>query len=130
MIRQITKDELKLLIHARDHLKIVDVLSHEHYLETHLPGAISLPLAILEERAEILLSKDDLIVVYCADYHCPASTQAAEKLLRLGFKHVLDYKGGLADYRSGCLPPCEHTVTAEQERFLYKDEPCDDSTGK
>jgi rhodanese-related sulfurtransferase len=114
MIKQVTKDEVRLLIRARTHLKVVDVLSREHYQQGHLPGALSLPLNEIDENAKDMLDHNDLIIVYCANYECTASTRAAEKLLRLGYKHVLDYKGGFADYtEDGVLDPEEQVETSE-----------------
>ena len=113
MIKQVTKDEVRLLIRARTQLKIVDVLSREHYEKGHLPGAISLPFKEIDESAKDMLDHNDLIIVYCANYECTASTRAAEKLVRMGYKHVLDYKGGFEDYNDGVLDPEEQIETVE-----------------
>ena len=64
------------------------------------PG-ISIPVAEIVHKAGKLLKKGDTIVVYCASFECSASTIAAEKLKELGYKKVLDYKGGLKDYKEG-----------------------------
>jgi rhodanese-related sulfurtransferase len=48
----------------------------------------------METLAEQKLKKTDTIIVYCASYTCHASTQAAKKLLDLGYKQTLDFKGG------------------------------------
>lgn len=85
-------------------LTLVDVLPKDSYFREHIKGAISLPLAELEEEAAKVLRKDDLIVTYCASFACQASTKAAEKLVSLGYKNVLDYKGGLKYYREAKLP--------------------------
>ncbi len=104
MFKKITRDELLELIKTNKDLKIVDVLSKEHYRDEHIKGAISIPLQEIEKIAPKLLKKEEQIVVYCASFECSASTNAAEKLVSLGFTNVLDYKGGIKDYKEAGLP--------------------------
>ena len=47
----------------------------------------------IEKEAGKKLKKADTIIVYCASYTCPASTNAAKILLKMGYKNVLDFKG-------------------------------------
>lgn len=104
MVKLISRDELIKMVSTGQKFKLVDVLDKEHYQEEHIRGAISLPLNEIEERANKLLEEGEVIVVYCASFQCQASTKAAEKLSSLGYKHVLDYKGGLKDYKEANLP--------------------------
>lgn len=104
IIRQITRDELMGMINGKESFKLVDVLSAESFQNEHIKGAISMPLEEMGKKARNLLHKKDKIVVYCASFDCMASTQAAEKLMKLGYENVLDYKGGLKDYKEGHLP--------------------------
>ena len=103
MIRQISREDLIKMCNKGEKYTLVDVLGSESYVKEHIPGAISIPLADLEKKAGSLLQKEDNIVVYCASFECKASTTAAEKLMGLGYKNVLDYKGGLKDYREAGL---------------------------
>lgn len=84
--------------------KLVDVFDHNHYEAEHIKGAISLPLSEINENAKRLLKPDETIITYCANLQCPASTKAAQDLLFLGFKNVLNYKGGLTEYKRANLP--------------------------
>lgn len=105
MIRNLSRRELEDLIQGGRAFKLVDVLSKEHYEEEHIKGAISLPLEEIEQRAkDVLRDKNEMIVVYCASFDCPASTKAASKLMSLGYTNVFDYKGGLKDYKETDLP--------------------------
>lgn len=104
MFKKITWDELLEMIKTNKDLKIVDVLSKENYRDEHIKGAISIPLERIEKIAPKLLKKQEQIVVYCASFECTASTSAAEKLVSLGFTNVLDYKGGIKDYKEAGLP--------------------------
>jgi len=88
---------------SSEHFKLVDVLSGESYVREHIKGAISIPLDKIEEKAPLLLDRDEKIVTYCASFECQASTKAAEKLVSLGYSNVFDYKGGLKDYKEAGL---------------------------
>ena len=104
MVKQITRDELMEMIESGPKFRLVDVLPKESYEKEHIKGAISIPLNEIDQKAAKALKKNDITVVYCASFDCPASTKAAERLLGLGYKNVLDYKGGLKDYKEAHLP--------------------------
>jgi len=104
MIKTIDRDDLLQLMNFGVSFKLVDVLSRESFENEHIKGAISLPLAQIENGDINNLNKDDVIITYCAGFDCPASTNAAKKLISLGFITVLDYKGGLKDYKTGNFP--------------------------
>jgi rhodanese-related sulfurtransferase len=103
MVRQISREQLQEMMKAA-RFKLVDVFSRERYEKEHIKRAISLPVNEIEQKASSVLCKNDLIVVYCASFECQASTRVAEKLMSMGFKNVLDYKGGLEDYKEAKLP--------------------------
>lgn len=104
MVKKISRDELVKMLASGQIFKLVDVLPKEHFQKEHIRGAISLPVDEIEKKAAKILNKSETIVVYCASFDCQASTAAAEKLLSLGYKNVLDYKGGLKDYKEANLP--------------------------
>jgi len=91
-IRFIAIEQLLEMMENKEKFKLVEVLGKESYKDGHIHGAISIPLESLSD-AEKQLKKTDKIVVYCASYSCHASTKAAEMLIRMGFKNVLDFKG-------------------------------------
>jgi len=103
MIKTISTKELKKMLDLKEEFKLIDVLDSEHYRKEHIPNAISLPLNELRKKAKNVLNKDEKIVVYCASFECEASTKAVKILQSLGYKNVLDYKGGLKDYRENGL---------------------------
>lgn len=104
MVKKISRDELMKMVSSGQKFKLVDVLDREHFETEHIKGAISLPVNEIEKKAAKIVKKSETIVVYCASFDCQASTMAAEKLLSLGYKNVLDYKGGLKDYKEAGLP--------------------------
>ena len=46
----------------------MDVLPREEYEESHLPGAISIPLEELDRETTSGLRRDAPVIVYCHDY--------------------------------------------------------------
>ncbi len=65
MPKDITRGELQRLL-GRE-VQLVDVLPAEEYAESHLPGAISIPLKLLDTSTTAGLRKDAPVVVYCHD---------------------------------------------------------------
>lgn len=47
--------------------QLVEVLPEDEYAEEHLPGAINLPLKLLDADATAGLDKRKAVVVYCWD---------------------------------------------------------------
>jgi 3-mercaptopyruvate sulfurtransferase SseA len=65
---EISREELRRRLHDSS-LKIVDVLPETSYVEVHIPGALSLPLEQLANRArELLPDSAAEIVVYCGKF--------------------------------------------------------------
>ena len=48
--------------------QLVDVLPSEEYEESHLPGAINIPLKELNRETAKRLRRDEPVIVYCHDY--------------------------------------------------------------
>lgn len=103
-IREISRDELVHKMHSGDPMVLVDVLTHEHFLRVHLPGAINIPVNLLRDLAPLVLGKHDQIILYCANFQCHASPTAAKILMQLGYTDVLDFTGGILDWEEGGLP--------------------------
>lgn len=79
--------------------RLVEALKEEEFQEGHLPGAENIPLAVLGERAGRELGREEEIIVYCASYSCQTSTKAARLLVEMGYRNVLDFKGGKKRWR-------------------------------
>jgi len=79
-------------------MTLVDARAREDHAAGHLPGALSLLNRDVEKRAESLLSRNSVIVVYSNDADCPASGLVAEKLERMGFGPVYDYNDSYRDW--------------------------------
>jgi rhodanese-related sulfurtransferase len=104
MAATITREELKQKIDAMEDFVLIDVLSRESYQREHLPGAISIPLSDITQDAVAGIPSDKKIVVYCGSFECMASPTAAKKLDEMGFSNVIDYEGGIADWKEAGYP--------------------------
>ena len=47
---------------------------------------------------------DEEIIVYCLDIECNASNRAANILEKLGYKNIIKYEGGKADWKNNNYP--------------------------
>jgi rhodanese-related sulfurtransferase len=86
-------EQLHLLLkQSPDKLTIIDVRSPEEFAEKHIPGAINIPLAELENRSKEL-SKERTIITACGKGG-GRSEQGAELLKQLGFNNANYLCGG------------------------------------
>jgi sulfur-carrier protein adenylyltransferase/sulfurtransferase len=92
---EITAVELKQRLDRGDDLKIVDVREPNEYQINRIPGSVLIPLGDVPKRYNEL-DPDDVIVVHCK--MGGRSAKAADFLRSVGFKNVLNLKGGVLDW--------------------------------
>lgn len=101
-MQALTRDELKRMNETEhDDFVLINVLSPEQFNEKHIRTSINIPAAntdFVDTVEEVAGSKDRKVVVYCADFDCDASPNAARKLEAAGFTQVYDYQGGTRDW--------------------------------
>jgi hydroxyacylglutathione hydrolase len=100
--RRITADEVKPKF-DRGEVTVIDVREADQFLQSHIPGALQIPLARIE-REVAYLPKGKPIVTYCT---CPAeesSGQAVEILQHAGIAGAAALQGGLAAWRKAGYP--------------------------
>lgn len=93
-IEFVEPQEVKAALESGVNLVIVDVRSERAYKWGHLPGAINIPLRVIEENEDIGLKPDDMIVLYC---DCPRggiAYKAARILAKRGYKNLWVMLGG------------------------------------
>jgi rhodanese-related sulfurtransferase len=100
--RPASRQEVERLL--RDGAQVVEVLQRSEYDERHLPGAVSIPLWELAERAPKELDPSRPVVVYCYDELCDLSPRAASRLDSMGFAEVYDYVASKVDWFANGLP--------------------------
>jgi len=103
MAREIDRDEAQARIAAG--AALLDAQGPGKFERQHIPGAIR--GRIDDPDTTTALLGDDLdreIVVYCTDLACTGSALAAKLLEDRGYRNVLRYAGGLADWADAGLP--------------------------
>jgi rhodanese-related sulfurtransferase len=84
---------------------VIEVTVGETYQREHLPGAIQLSVAELDDWIERQHpDKDDEIIVYSDDSRSTGALRAARQLEGLGFTVVRYYAGGKEDWMLRHLP--------------------------
>ena len=103
-MKKITREYLKNMMDTDVDFVLIDARGHEAYAKEHLPRAISIPSDHLGEHLLREHKKNRAFVTYCSSFECEASTVAAKKLDKFGFKTVLEFKGGLEDWKKAGYP--------------------------
>lgn len=88
---------------ARNAVTVIDVRSMDQYVASHIPGALHIPVSLIEGEVPYL-PKDKPIVTYCS---CPAeesSGQAAMILAHAGVGGSKALKGGFDEWVKLGLP--------------------------
>lgn len=86
-----------------DDMVILDARTIESFQQESIANSLSFPHRFITEERTKELSKNTLYVVYCDGIGCNASTSAALKLSRLGFK-VKELAGGLKWWKDAGYP--------------------------
>jgi adenylyltransferase/sulfurtransferase len=92
---EITAAELKQRLDKGDTLKLVDVREPNEYQINRIPGTVLIPLGDVPRRYNELDPADEIVV------HCKMggrSAKAADFLRSVGFKRVLNLKGGILEW--------------------------------
>lgn len=101
-MKAITRDDLKTMNETEhEDFVLINVLPREKFNEQHIRTSVNVPVDnddFVQTVESVSGSKDRKIVVYCANFECDASPQAARKLEDAGFKQVYDYEGGTKDW--------------------------------
>jgi len=77
-------DELLARLRAGEPLVVVDVRRAEEYQAAHVAGAVSIPLAELEQRLREL-PREREVVAYCRGPYCAFAPEAARTLRKHGY---------------------------------------------
>jgi rhodanese-related sulfurtransferase len=117
----VTTEELKKWIDSGKDMLIVDTMPYEDsYKKQHVPGAVQFLFPIpdmkewntketagktLEDFKKMLGdNKDRLTVIYCGFVKCTRSRNGAAWAVKLGFKNVYPYPGGIFAWKGAKYP--------------------------
>lgn len=104
MIKKITMEEAKLRFAEAEDFLIVDVRRPDEYSQGHIPDAINIPNEFITEEPKELRDKNQMLYVYCRSGH--RSNEAAIKLDKLGYNHIVDC-GGILDWTGEVEHNCD-----------------------
>jgi len=110
-IKEITPEELKARLDAKEDMLLVDVREPAEFEAGHIEGAHLVPRGIIEAAADTSYPKhypplsgarDRQIVLCCAT--SGRSAMAAAVLQMMGFRNVLNLAGGMVRWETEGLP--------------------------
>ncbi len=117
-IKQVTLDEMKRRLEAKEDYVFVDVREKDETKNGFIPGAVLLPRGFLEMQAESKLpDKKAKLIVYCAGG--VRSAFAANMLQEMGYEHVESANPGFVRWKDMAYPtemPAQLTP-AQLERY-------------
>lgn len=113
-VTEISYEEMVRLYASQEPYLLIDVRPQQNYDYEHIKGALNLFVvqANAQKISKLLPDKNAKIVVYCSSHSCPMSYHAAQHLQKLGYTNVLNYKGGIGEWRY-LKQPTERTKTPE-----------------
>lgn len=100
-LEPVGRGELLELV-KRGEVVVLDVRPRDEYAAGHIPGAVPMPLAELEQRLADL-SREAEIVAYCRGPYCLLAPRAVELLRANGFR-ARRLEDGFPEWRLAGLP--------------------------
>ena len=90
--QQITQEEAKEMMDSQEVI-ILDVREQDEYDSGHIPGAMLLPAATIDEAtaADVIPEKDSTVLVYCRSGN--RSKTASSTLADLGYTNIYEFGG-------------------------------------
>jgi rhodanese-related sulfurtransferase len=101
----ITTRQAKKLFDQQNAL-FIDARRADQFAKGHIPGAMNIyAYAFGDHIGDVIdIPRDRLIVVYCDGGLCEMSHELADELMQFGFKRVLVYTGGWAEWSETSYP--------------------------
>mgnify|MGYP006296315011 CR=1 FL=1 len=102
-----TAQQVSDMMRSDPSVAVLDVLPPEKYSREHVPGAHNVPFSAESFRDRVEQGgsgKGRPVVVYCADEECSLSPKAAQELESAGYENVIDFTGGMAEWKEAGLP--------------------------
>ena len=91
--KTLTPEEAKARLDSGDALTLLDVRTEAEYEESHIPGAVLLPVGAIDQdtAAEVIPEKDSTVLVYCRSGN--RSKTASSALAELGYTNIYEFGG-------------------------------------
>lgn len=104
-MNRVSKEQLRQWFEEKESGKndflLVDVMPEKYFKEKHIPTAVNLSFDredFFEQVKYLAGSFDRKIILYCKDFECQMSENAAIQLAQKGFSAVFEYQGGTEDW--------------------------------
>ena len=102
---QIDMEGLEGILNGKVPFSLVDARPDKLFDGTLIAGARRLPADTSAEMIEKSLpNKNQLVIVYCGGGKGPASKNLAQRLVEYGYTNVLDYHGGISEWKAQNKP--------------------------
>ncbi|MCA1789832.1 MAG: MBL fold metallo-hydrolase [Thioalkalivibrio sp.] len=109
-------EDLHAMVTGTSGFVLLDVRAPLEYADTHIKGAVNIPVADLRTR-HTELNKDDAFVLICSSGN--RSTLGASILKQHGFNEVTNVAGGMTGYSAaGYIRECRACVNPHGSRFF------------
>ena len=98
-VKQLSATELKSRLQQEEKLLLLDVREPNEFEYAHIPNSVLIPLNQIPKRLGEL-NPQQAIVVIC--HHGMRSRQAANYLVRSGYKNIANLAGGIDAWSCTC----------------------------
>lgn len=102
-MEKIYRKHVKEVLGKTEEVPIINVLSKKSFLKERIPRSINIPFQnddqFVQDVEKITKSKNQKIIVYSASHECPLSEKAAKALHQAGFSFVMEFEGGMKDWK-------------------------------
>lgn len=79
---------------------LIDARPYKKYLQATIPGAIAIPDTDMDKLVgKFPADKNMKVITFCGGYSCGKSHKVAKKLLKMGYKNVFVYAGGVPKWK-------------------------------
>ncbi len=104
MYPKVTAGQLKTLLVRAESFVLLDARDRNSFEREHIRGAVNMPVARIEFDSPGAIDRDELVIVYSDGPSCGANAVGADKLVTIGYKSVMRFKGGLAEWKEAGYP--------------------------
>jgi hydroxyacylglutathione hydrolase len=115
-VYQISSEELHEFVTGEDHFVLLDVRATQEYEDSHIKGAVNIPVAELRTRYEELDPFKTTVLVCSSGNRSSLGTSI---LKQHGFKDLINLAGGMTGYSAaGYAEECRACATPHASRFF------------
>lgn len=102
-MERIYAKHVKEVLGSQEDVLIINVLPRDSFEKERIAQSINIPYEdpdqFLQEVEKHVPSKNSKIIVHCGSEECDLSEKAAESLDEAGFTYVMDFSGGMKEWK-------------------------------